>query len=114
MPFCLNTVEIEHVELGKMMVELFLVPQMMDLSRCSKSFRKLFVFQTVEGEDDIAGITAHQIDERPDGTTILQVSHNTNFEILQCAFVLPDGVGVEQSLRGMVVGTVSRIDDRAG
>ena len=54
---------------------------------------------------------AHGHQQGVDGTAILQVADQEDIQILQRALRLVDGVEVEHRLRGMLVGSVSGIDN---
>ena len=57
---------------------------------------------------------AHGHDKRVDGTTVFQVAHEIDVEVLESALCLVDAVKVEKALRGVHVRAVAGVDDRHG
>ena len=61
----------------------------------------------VEGRAEVP----HGRQEAVDRAAVLEVAHKVDVQVLQRALRLVDGVEVEHRLTGMLIGTVSRIDD---
>ena len=57
---------------------------------------------------------AHGHDERMHCAAVFQVTYQIDVKIVECALSLKDRVEVEQTLRGMHVGTVAGVDDGHG
>ena len=54
---------------------------------------------------------AHGLHQRVDGATVFQVAHTGYLQVLERALRFADGVEVEHTLRGVLVGTVAGVDD---
>ena len=73
-------------------------------------FRHFQFFGSDEMEGGVEVAHCHQ--QGVYGAAVFQIAYQVNVQILQRALRLVDGVEVEHRLRGVLVGSVSGIDDR--